>query len=294
MKQICILGSTGSIGRNTLRIVDMFPGRFRVRALAAKTNVALLSEQIGRFKPDIAVVFDEKRARELRRRIPAGAGVQILHGAEGYRAVKYHVMGESPNEVVETARQIRGFIGKDTLLMIDAHKVWDPWVAIDTARRLEDHNGFWLEEPVLWDDQVGGMALLASKTRIGIAAGESETSRYVCRDPCAHAGIRFLQTDILSSGGYTAWLKLAAVAYAFQVKISPHGASFPELAAPLVAAVPNGFSVSAFPAGDTGELWSKLYKEPSILKGGAIHLQDRPGLGLEFDDRFVIPAAHRM
>ncbi|MDF1592236.1 MAG: 1-deoxy-D-xylulose-5-phosphate reductoisomerase [Desulfobacterales bacterium] len=90
MKELCILGSTGSIGRNTLRIVDMFPDRFRVRALAAKTQVALLSEQIARFKPDIAVVFDEKRARELRRRIPAGAGVEILHGAEGYRAAADH------------------------------------------------------------------------------------------------------------------------------------------------------------------------------------------------------------
>jgi 1-deoxy-D-xylulose-5-phosphate reductoisomerase len=90
MKQLCILGSTGSIGRNTLRIVEMFPDRFRVRALAAKTHVALLAEQIARFKPDIAVVFDEKRARELRRRIPAGAGVKILHGAEGYRAAASH------------------------------------------------------------------------------------------------------------------------------------------------------------------------------------------------------------
>lgn len=90
MKQLCILGSTGSIGRNTLRIVDMFPGRFRVRALAAKTHVALLSEQISRFKPDMAVVFDEKRARELRRRLPAGAGVKILHGVEGYRAAASH------------------------------------------------------------------------------------------------------------------------------------------------------------------------------------------------------------
>jgi len=90
MKQLCILGSTGSIGRNTLRIVEMFPDRFKVRALAAKTHVALLSEQISRFKPDMAVVFDAKRARELSRRIPAGAGVTILHGAEGYRAAAGH------------------------------------------------------------------------------------------------------------------------------------------------------------------------------------------------------------
>jgi 1-deoxy-D-xylulose-5-phosphate reductoisomerase len=90
MKQLSILGSTGSIGRNTLRIVEMFPDRFRVRALAAKTNVALLSEQIARFKPDLAVVFDAKRAAELKRTIPVKAGVVILHGPEGYAAAASH------------------------------------------------------------------------------------------------------------------------------------------------------------------------------------------------------------
>jgi len=90
MKHLSILGSTGSIGRNTLRIVEMFPDRFKVRALAAKSNVALLAEQVSRFQPDLAVVFDEERSRELRRRIPAGAGVKILHGAEGYREAAGH------------------------------------------------------------------------------------------------------------------------------------------------------------------------------------------------------------
>ncbi|MEW6671458.1 MAG: 1-deoxy-D-xylulose-5-phosphate reductoisomerase [Thermodesulfobacteriota bacterium] len=95
MKHLSILGSTGSIGRNTLQIVDMFPGRFRVRALAAKTNVALMAEQVARFKPDLAVVFDAKRARELKRRIPAKAGVDILHGPEGYRAAAVHAPADT-------------------------------------------------------------------------------------------------------------------------------------------------------------------------------------------------------
>jgi len=90
MKQLSILGSTGSIGRNTLRIVDMFPDRFRVRALAAKTNIALLSEQVSRFKPDLAVVFDSMRARELKRSISSKSGVDILYGPEGYAAAAGH------------------------------------------------------------------------------------------------------------------------------------------------------------------------------------------------------------
>jgi L-alanine-DL-glutamate epimerase-like enolase superfamily enzyme len=207
--------------------------------------------------------------------------------AAGFRAVKYHVMGEGPKQIVETVRRIRQAVGPDVLLMVDVHKLWDPWVGIATARRLEPHDVYWLEEPIRWDDEVEGMARLAAGTRIMLAAGESEHTLYACRDLVARAGIKVLQTDILSAGGYTAWLRMAAVAQAHHVRVAPHGASFPELTAPLQAALPNGLIVSAFPAGEPIEIWSRLYREPIALQDGLIRLGDRPGLGLELDDGFV-------
>ncbi len=86
MKYLSVLGSTGSIGCNVLNIAEMFPGEFGVRALAAKSNVALLARQINQFKPVLAVVYDEKRARQLKEIVGAGAGVEILYGEEGYQA----------------------------------------------------------------------------------------------------------------------------------------------------------------------------------------------------------------
>jgi 1-deoxy-D-xylulose-5-phosphate reductoisomerase len=86
MKNLSILGSTGSIGRNTLKIVEMFRGRFEVKALAAANNVELLARQIETFHPEMAVVFDENRALELKNVLPSGADVEILHGEDGYRA----------------------------------------------------------------------------------------------------------------------------------------------------------------------------------------------------------------
>ncbi|MBU1163815.1 MAG: 1-deoxy-D-xylulose-5-phosphate reductoisomerase, partial [Proteobacteria bacterium] len=85
MKNLSILGSTGSIGRNTLKIVEMFRDRFEVKALAAANNVELLARQIKTFHPEIAVVFDENRALELKNVLPAGTGVEILYGEDGYR-----------------------------------------------------------------------------------------------------------------------------------------------------------------------------------------------------------------
>ncbi|MDP3285592.1 MAG: 1-deoxy-D-xylulose-5-phosphate reductoisomerase, partial [Desulfobacterales bacterium] len=85
MKSLSILGSTGSIGANALKIAEMFPDRFRVRVLAAKNNIIMLAEQIRMFSPDFAVVFDEKSALMLKKNI-SGSGVEILFGNDGYRA----------------------------------------------------------------------------------------------------------------------------------------------------------------------------------------------------------------
>jgi 1-deoxy-D-xylulose-5-phosphate reductoisomerase len=86
MKALSVLGSTGSIGRNVLNIVEKFPRELTVRALAAKDNVELLARQIKRFRPALAVVFDENRARELKDLVGADCGAEILYGDTGYIA----------------------------------------------------------------------------------------------------------------------------------------------------------------------------------------------------------------
>jgi 1-deoxy-D-xylulose-5-phosphate reductoisomerase len=90
MKNLSILGSTGSIGRNTLRIIQMFPDRFVVKALAAKNNISMLVKQIERFCPEIAAVYDEDTAVELKGRLPADTDVEILFGENGYKAAAAH------------------------------------------------------------------------------------------------------------------------------------------------------------------------------------------------------------
>src|SRR5918911_4809586 len=67
---IAILGSTGSIGRNTLRVVESFgEGEFRVVALGAGRNVEVLAEQVARHLPELVSVETEDAARELRAKL---------------------------------------------------------------------------------------------------------------------------------------------------------------------------------------------------------------------------------
>jgi len=86
MTDLAVLGSTGSIGEQTLEVAARFPERFRIRALAAGRSVAKLAEQVARFRPELVAVADAAGARALRE-ATAGAPVEILHGAEGLEAV---------------------------------------------------------------------------------------------------------------------------------------------------------------------------------------------------------------
>jgi 1-deoxy-D-xylulose-5-phosphate reductoisomerase len=86
MKTIVILGSTGSIGTNTLDIVDRFPDEFRVAGLSAGTNDEKLEEQIRRFKPRLVALSNESAAARLRRRC-ADLPVKIQSGTDGVAQV---------------------------------------------------------------------------------------------------------------------------------------------------------------------------------------------------------------
>ena len=69
MKKIAILGSTGSIGRSSLQVIEQFSDRFQVVALAAGKNIDLLAEQIHRFRPKVAAVLDRQLAKDLIRKL---------------------------------------------------------------------------------------------------------------------------------------------------------------------------------------------------------------------------------
>jgi len=81
MKNVIILGSTGSIGTGTLDVIRRDPGAFNVVGLAAGGNVELLASQIAEFQPDRVVMAGEKQAGILREKINGRA--EVLHGESG-------------------------------------------------------------------------------------------------------------------------------------------------------------------------------------------------------------------
>src|SRR5438132_3837518 len=92
MKRIAILGSTGSIGRSTLSVVESFPDRFHVVSLAAGRNVDLAFEQAQRWRPRVVSVAAESQAENLKIRLKAaGLGqIDVMHGPSGTVRVATH------------------------------------------------------------------------------------------------------------------------------------------------------------------------------------------------------------
>ena len=82
MKTIAILGSTGSIGTQTAEIVRAHSDELKIGALAAGSNIDVLEKQIREFKPELAAVFDEDRARELKLKV-SDLNVRIAAGMDG-------------------------------------------------------------------------------------------------------------------------------------------------------------------------------------------------------------------
>lgn len=82
MKTISILGSTGSIGTQTLDVVSQHPEELKVAALAAGANIVRLEQQIRQYKPRLAAVWDEQKAAKLRIAV-ADLDVKIVSGMEG-------------------------------------------------------------------------------------------------------------------------------------------------------------------------------------------------------------------
>jgi len=116
MKNIAVLGSTGSIGTQTLDIVRKNSNELKVSVLAAGSNVKLIEEQIREFNPEVAVLFSEDKAKELALKV-SDLPVKVLSGMEGMtEAATFHSVDTVVTSMV-------GMIGiKPTIAAINAGK----------------------------------------------------------------------------------------------------------------------------------------------------------------------------
>lgn len=206
--------------------------------------------------------------------------------AAGFRAVKLKTGGGTVAEEARRVRAVREAIGKSVSLMLDMNAPYDLDDCIAFARAVEPLDIFWLEEPLHWYLQPADFVRLAAATRIPLAHGERELTRFTVRDFIASGAIRYVQFDATRFAGFTEALRVAALAEQHGVMIAPHTA--PELHAHLVAAFPRcSFGVESHGDAARDPVSFGLYRERVQVRDSHVHLSDKPGFGVEIDWEFV-------
>jgi D-arabinonate dehydratase len=164
--------------------------------------------------------------------------------------------------------------------MVDANNAYTVYEAIQMARELEPLDVYWFEEPVMPDD-LRGLARIARATRLPIAAGENEYTRYGFRDLVEQGEPGILNPDAQFLGGVTEFMKVAAFAQAYDIPVAPHGSH--DIHVHLATAIPNGLIVEYSPPG-SDPLLEPFQIDALELVDGQVRPPARPGFGLELDE----------
>jgi D-galactarolactone cycloisomerase len=210
--------------------------------------------------------------------------------AQGFKGVKLKCCALSMDEEVARIAATRAAIGADTLLMLDMNAPYDLETCIRFAHRVEPHVIHWLEEPLHWYLQPADFVRLAQATPIPLAHGERELTRFTVRDFLASGALRYVQFDSTRAAGFTESLRVANIAEQYGVRIAPH--QVPELHAHLCAAYPAAsFGVETHGNPRRNPVWEGMYLERARFERSYVHLNDKPGFGVEIDWKFV--ARHR-
>ena len=191
---------------------------------------------------------------------------------------------------VALVRRMRELVGSGTDLMADAYMGWDLNYALAIFPKLEEFDLTWIEEPLMPDD-VRGYAYLRSRSRIPIAGGEHEATRWGFRQLIESQAVDYLQPDVNRVGGVTEARKIWAVAQSFDVKVIPHSGDYHNLH--LVMSHMNSPMAEHFPDdyldGDT--FLGRILQGSAEFRDGNLYLNDAPGFGVSIRNEYLGDAA---
>jgi D-galactarolactone cycloisomerase len=208
----------------------------------------------------------------------------------GFRNIKIRV-GIGAREDAAIVAAVRRAIGDDIGLMADMNEAGDVAQAVDFARRVEDCDLVWLEEPVLHDD-LPSWTRIARQARQALAGGESLYSMAGFREFLTAGAFAVAQPDLALCGGLTEGLRIAALAEAFNVPVAPHvwGGAVNFAASMHYAAVLPDRSRAArrFPYFEYDVSDNRLrdaFLDAAVQEDGTIAVPRGAGLGLDLEER---------
>lgn len=283
------------LGNRALHVLDLGHRAVLMQAIAAIDNAlwdalgkiyhAPLYKLLGGYRDRVPVIAiggyyhpGDTRQHALQDEIAAYKQKELA-------GVKMKVGRATLAEDVERVRAVREAVGDDFIIACDANQAWTPPQAIEFCRTVAPLNVRWMEEPVRWHDQLGGLRAVREVSPIPVVAGQGEITRFGCRDLIIHGGVSILNVDVTIAGGVTEWRRIAALASVFDVQMAHHEES--QIALHLLASIPHGLYVEIFPNIKRDPLWHELPVERPAVRGGYMHLPEGPGLGMALNEDVI-------
>ena len=205
--------------------------------------------------------------------------------SNGYLTGK--LSAEAENHGVDLIAAVREAVGPDFEILIDCHARFDAPTAIRLARALEPYNIFWFEEPVPVES-IHALKQVRDHVGVPICVGERIHTRWEFIPIMENELADFIMPDVTWTGGITEIKKIATLAEAYYVPISPHDASGPInvlAGAHVMASVPNHYRVETSRA--KLNAYDAFIAHPLDIRGDKIYLSDRPGIGIELDKDYL-------
>ena len=245
--------------------------------------------------------------RSTEQRTPAGfAAMAEKAVAAGFNAVKLAPFDDMPPRLtdpdkreeftklgLDCAAAVRRVIGPERDLLIDVHSRYDLERGRDLTRRFEPLNLFWLEEvtpaqPIDW------LATINREAKMPTAGGETLYGVHGFYPYVTAGAVDIVMPDVKYCGGVLELKKIAALSEGAGLLVAPHGPASPVgnvVAAHVCATLPN-FHILEYSFGEVPWRAEVIDPPESVLKGGYLALTNRPGYGIDLNEKVL--AAHKV
>jgi len=246
---------------------------------------------------DIAMwdIFAKEKNKPLYKILGAISDKVPVYGTTGWlsldtkeliqECIKYAKMGVNGFKIrlghkddFKRVKAVREAMGNNFILMLDANQRYSVDDAIQIANKMTEFDIEWLEEPV--GNSLRDLRQVASRSSIPLAVGENITEINEFERVCQSHAVKFLQPDIIRSGGVTGFIKIANIVKRYDFPLCNH--LLPELSASLIVSYKNGYLVEY-----DDLLPADIFIHDFSIKEGCMRLSDKAGIGTQLTDETI-------
>lgn len=193
------------------------------------------------------------------------------------------ISAETEAKAIDILAAARDEAGRGIEIMIDAHGMYNVPSAVRLANKMADYDIHWFEEPVPVESWKA-LKQVREQVRVAICVGERLHTRWEFVPIFENGLADFVMPDVTWTGGISELKKIATMAEAYYIPISPHDASGPInvlAGAQVMMTTPNFYKLEVNRYDLSG--YNIMIDEPLIIKDGYLHVPDRPGLGVNLN-----------